>query len=165
MFGRYNYAPSNTMAIRHQTGGRPRWCCHWRRRLRRCSRQNSSGNGFVAGLNQDGRVNSPGNPAAKRSIVVLYGTGGGVENLPTKVFIDGIECEVLYAGAAPGLVAGAWRLNVRVPEDASKAAWFGAPENWKAHGGYSLRYGINVGLLLMMAPAVFGVRLEKSPWA
>ena len=42
------------------------------------------------------------------------------KNLPTKVFIDGMECEVLYAGAAPGLVAGAWQLNVRVPEYASK---------------------------------------------
>ena len=51
---------------------------------------------------------------------MLYGTGGGVENLPTKVFIDGIECEVLYAGQAPGLIAGAWQLNVRIPEFASK---------------------------------------------
>jgi uncharacterized protein (TIGR03437 family) len=80
----------------------------------------SSGKGFAAALNQDGSVNSPANPAAKGSIVVLYGTGGGVESLPAKVFIDGMECEVLYAGAAPGLVAGTWQLNVRVPDYASK---------------------------------------------
>jgi hypothetical protein len=54
------------------------------------------------------------------ALAVLYGTGGGVENLPTKVFIDGIECEVLYASQAPGLIAGAWQLNVRIPEFASK---------------------------------------------
>lgn len=81
---------------------------------------NSSGKGQAAALNQDGSVNSPANPAVKGSIAVLYGTGGGVENLPTKVFIDGIECEVLYAGQAPGLIAGAWQLNVRIPEFASK---------------------------------------------
>jgi uncharacterized protein (TIGR03437 family) len=81
---------------------------------------NSSGKGQAAALNQDGSVNSSANPAVKGSIAVLYGTGGGVENLPTKVFIDGIECEVLYAGQAPGLIAGAWQLNVRIPEFASK---------------------------------------------
>jgi uncharacterized protein (TIGR03437 family) len=81
---------------------------------------NSSGKGQAAALNQDGSVNSPANPAVKGSIAVFYGTGGGVENLPTKVFIDGIECEVLYAGQAPSLIAGAWQLNVRIPEFASK---------------------------------------------
>ena len=32
------------------------------------------------------------------------------------VFIDGIDCDVLYAGVAPGLVAGAVQVNVRVPD-------------------------------------------------
>lgn len=36
-----------------------------------------------------------------------------------KVFIDGIECEVLYAGVAPGLIPGMVQVNVRVPERAS----------------------------------------------
>ncbi|MBI1898990.1 MAG: hypothetical protein HYS04_21020 [Acidobacteria bacterium] len=39
--------------------------------------------------------------------------------LPVKVFIDGIESEVLYAGGAPGLVAGVNQINVRVPEAAT----------------------------------------------
>ncbi|OYW10721.1 MAG: hypothetical protein B7X34_04255, partial [Acidobacteriia bacterium 12-62-4] len=65
----------------------------------------SSGKGPAAALNQDGTINSPFNPATKGEIVVLYGTGGGVENLPNKVFIDGMECEVLYAGQVPGLIA------------------------------------------------------------
>jgi len=81
----------------------------------------STGKGQGAILNQDGSVNSVGNPAAKGSIVVLYGTGGGPLNgtlleLPVKVYIDGIDCEILYAGAAPGLVQGAVQVNVRVPE-------------------------------------------------
>ena len=77
---------------------------------------NGSGKGQASALNQDGSVNSPANPAAKGEIAVLWGTGGGVENLPSKVFIDGIDCEVLYAAGKDGL----WQLNVRVPEFASK---------------------------------------------
>ena len=80
----------------------------------------SSGKGPAAALNQDGSINSPANPATKGEIIVLYGTGGGVDNLPTKVFIDGMDCEVLYAGQAPGLIAGAWQLNVRIPLFATK---------------------------------------------
>lgn len=76
----------------------------------------SSGRGAAAALNEDGSVNAPGNPAAKGSIVVLWGTGGGVESLPQKVFIDGIESEVLYAAGKDGL----WQLNVRIPEFASR---------------------------------------------
>jgi uncharacterized protein (TIGR03437 family) len=76
----------------------------------------SSGKGLAAALNQDGSVNSVGNPAGKGSIVVLWGTGGGVEELPVKVFVDGIEGEVLYSGAVGGL----WQVNVRIPEFAVK---------------------------------------------
>jgi len=84
----------------------------------------STGKGKGAILNQDGSVNSASNPAARSSIIVLYGTGGGplagnLLELPVKVFIDGIDCEVLYAGAAPGLISGVVQVNVRVPEFAS----------------------------------------------
>jgi len=41
-------------------------------------------------------------------------------SLPVKVFIDGMEGEVLYAGVAPGLVVGAIQINVRIPEFAVK---------------------------------------------
>lgn len=86
---------------------------------------NSSGMGPGAILNQDGSVNSAANPATKGSIIVLYGTGGGplagnLLELPLKVFIDGIESELLYAGIAPGLVAGVVQVNVRVPQSAVK---------------------------------------------
>ena len=32
------------------------------------------------------------------------------------MFIDGMNSEVLYAGSAPGLVAGVLQVNVRIPE-------------------------------------------------
>jgi uncharacterized protein (TIGR03437 family) len=45
------------------------------------------GRGQAAALNQDGRVNSSSNPAAKGSIVVLYGTGQGQVSPPVQ---DGV---------------------------------------------------------------------------
>jgi uncharacterized protein (TIGR03437 family) len=96
----------------------------------------SSGRGQGAILNQDGNLNSAANPAALGSILVLYATGegqtapGGVDGklaadvfpkpvLPVAVTIGGLEGEILYAGAAPGLVAGAMQVNVRVPANAA----------------------------------------------
>jgi uncharacterized protein (TIGR03437 family) len=39
--------------------------------------------------------------------------------LPVSVTIGGVDApEILYAGAAPGLVAGAMQINVRVPANA-----------------------------------------------
>jgi len=97
--------------------------------------QDGSGRGPGAILNQDGTVNSPSNPAAKGSIVVLYGTGEGrtqpegvdgrvaAEPLPRPVLrifaqISDRATEVLYVGGAPGLVAGVLQMNIRVPETA-----------------------------------------------
>ena len=77
---------------------------------------NGTGKGQAAAHNQDGDLNTPANPAKKGEIIVLWGTGGGVESLPQKVFIDGIESEILYAAGKDGL----WQLNVRIPEFAGK---------------------------------------------
>jgi uncharacterized protein (TIGR03437 family) len=94
---------------------------------------NGSGQGLGAILNQDGGTNSSGSPAPKGSIVVLYVSGGGVFDrsvqdgaitgadlarlaLPVAVQVDGVDCEVLYAGTAPGLVAGVSQVNVRLPD-------------------------------------------------
>ncbi len=94
---------------------------------------NATGTGPGAILNQDNSLNSSGNPAPQGSIVVLYATGEGQTiptgvtgsvttppNLPTPilpvaVLIDGQPATVLYAGEAPGLVAGVMQVNVRVP--------------------------------------------------
>lgn len=92
----------------------------------------ASGKGPGVVLNQDFSVNSAANPAPQGSIVLLYGTGEGQTNppgldgtlagetlpkpvLPVAVTIDGQDAEVLYAGAAPGLVAGVLQVNVRLP--------------------------------------------------
>src|SRR5262249_29470554 len=45
-----------------------------------------SGSGQASILNQDGTTNSPRNPASRGSVVVLYGTGGG---LTAPAFADG----------------------------------------------------------------------------
>ena len=95
-----------------------------------------SGIGQGVILNQDVvTVNSAAKPADKGSIVVIYATGEGqttplgvdgqLANGPfypkpppgvqVQVNIGGIPAEVLYAGAAPSLVAGVMQLNVRIP--------------------------------------------------
>ncbi|MCC6536944.1 MAG: hypothetical protein IT162_05305 [Bryobacterales bacterium] len=95
---------------------------------------NASGSGPGAIQNQDFSVNTPSNPAARGSIVVLYATGEGATDpagvdgqVAATVFpkprqsvavrIGGVMAEVLYAGAAPSLVAGVLQVNVKVPDN------------------------------------------------
>lgn len=94
----------------------------------------SSGSGQAAALNEDGSVNSPSNPARLGSIVVLFATGAGPLNpvpedgtviqgspprtLPASAYIGSCPAEVLYSGSAPGLIAGAIQVNLRVPDQA-----------------------------------------------
>ncbi len=89
----------------------------------------------AAALNADSSVNSPGNPAAPGSIVVLFATGegqttpGGVDgeivaatNLkrpvePVRVRVNGADLpatEIFYAGSAPALVSGLMQINFRL---------------------------------------------------
>ena len=93
----------------------------------------ASGTGQGAILNQDLGINSAANPAAPGSIVMIYATGEGQVNprpadgsitgtdvLPkpvnnVTVSIGGTQAEVLYAGAAPDLVAGVMQVNARIP--------------------------------------------------
>jgi uncharacterized protein (TIGR03437 family) len=81
---------------------------------------NGSGTGAGAILTSNGdgtyRVVSKTNPAHRGDYLVLYGTGGGVSPSPSDVTvtIGGVDCAVSYAGAAPGLVAGALQVNVVV---------------------------------------------------
>jgi uncharacterized protein (TIGR03437 family) len=102
--------------------------------------QGNTGMGQGAILNQDLTLNSAENPAHQGSLVILYGTGfgtldpqpadGSIADGPAATRLDvtasiaGIPAEVIYAGAAPGLIAGAVQLNVRVPD--------GAPSNLAA---------------------------------
>jgi len=97
--------------------------------------RDSTGSGVGALLNADGSINTADNPAAAGSVVTLFGTGEGspdrlvadgevigdiLDNLPrptlpVTVMIGSQAAEVLYAGAAPELVAGVLQINVRIP--------------------------------------------------
>jgi uncharacterized protein (TIGR03437 family) len=95
---------------------------------------NSQGWGPAAALNQDYSLNTAQNPAARGSVVLLFATGEGMTDqaadgvlattplprplLPITVTVGGRPAEVLYAGAAPGLVAGVLQINARIPDDA-----------------------------------------------
>jgi len=97
--------------------------------------QNGSGTGPGAILNQDYSVNSPSIPAAPGSVIMVYGTGFGAlgplpadgqivaalatTRTPVTASIDGVPAEVLYAGAAPGLIAGVVQINIRIPSVAN----------------------------------------------
>ena len=90
---------------------------------------------FGAILNQDNTLNTPSNPAARGSIITFWANGMGLfENpyedgsiigsnasplrLPVRATFFGIEGQILYAGAAPDMVAGITQMNVRVPANA-----------------------------------------------
>jgi uncharacterized protein (TIGR03437 family) len=93
--------------------------------------QNST-TGLAAALNQDGSINSPQNPAKPGSIVTIFTTGGETyewpdgtvvpinapagTNLPVSVLSGLTSLEVLYAGDAPGIVAGVMQINFRLPD-------------------------------------------------
>jgi uncharacterized protein (TIGR03437 family) len=92
---------------------------------------NSTGAGPASVLNENGSINSPSNPAARGSVIAIYATGAGLLNppsadgqitsnlastaAPVSVTIAGASAEVLYAGAAPDMVAGVVQINARVP--------------------------------------------------
>jgi uncharacterized protein (TIGR03437 family) len=112
--------------------------------------QNGSGTGQAAALNQDGTVNSPSNPAARKSIISLYATGLGATDPPLAdgeivngaaprvkapvqvVFTndgyidDGIWANVVSATGVTGMVGGLVQINVEVPDD----QYLSAPGGW-----------------------------------
>jgi uncharacterized protein (TIGR03437 family) len=120
----------------------------------------SSGSGQGAILNQDYSVNGPANPAAKGTIVMLYVTGAGQTDpqgqdgkviyedpprvaVPVSVKIGGVDAELRYAGAAPGMVSGVVQINVRVP--ASLAAGGAVPVEITV-GGASSQPGVTLSV-------------------
>ena len=95
----------------------------------------ASGSGQGAILNQDYSRNSPTNPAKKGEAVAVYTTGLGAVSPPVadgaltpgtlswqvqlpSATVDGQAATVLYAGTAPGLVAGVGQVNVVIPQSA-----------------------------------------------
>lgn len=94
----------------------------------------ASGTGPGAILDLNYHLVSASNPASRGSIIQIYATGEGqttpagidgkiaatvlplpYPNLPPAVLIGGQPAEILYIGAAPGLVAGALQVNARIP--------------------------------------------------
>ncbi len=92
----------------------------------------ATGSGQIAMLNQDATFNNATQPAPAGSVVTFYATGEGQTTpigvdgrvnttslpkpvLPVTVMIGGYSAEVLYAGAAPGMISGVMQVNARVP--------------------------------------------------
>ena len=119
----------------------------------------STGKGNGAILNEDSSVNSAANPAAKGSVVVLFGTGEGQTDpkgadgrvasavfakpvLPLSVTIGGAPAEVLYYGTAPSLVSGVLQINAKVPDGIPS----GAAEVIVKVGSFSSPSGLTVSV-------------------
>ena len=97
---------------------------------------NQSGTGQATVLNQNYTYNgaaAPALPAARGSILMVYGTGFGVANppgqdglswLPAAVgaTIGGLPAEVTFAGLAPGYTPGLQQINVRIPDGCPSGA-------------------------------------------
>jgi uncharacterized protein (TIGR03437 family) len=96
-----------------------------------------SGIGQAAALNEDQSANSPSNPAARGSTLVLFVTGEGQTSpsgvtgkltatagrtpqplLPVAVLIGGQPASVTSYGEAPGVISGVMQLSVRIPLNA-----------------------------------------------
>lgn len=92
----------------------------------------AQGAGQALAINLGGSVNSTYTPAPIGSVITLYTTGEGQTSppgvdgkvaaspapqpvLPVTVFIGGQSVKPLYAGGAPGEIAGVMQINVRIP--------------------------------------------------
>ena len=107
--------------------------------------QDGTGRGLEAILNQKNTVNTINNPARRGEFIAIYATGEGnvrpsgadgrvvtgtVDNLPrptapVSVRINGVQVpqeNIAYAGSAPGLVAGALQMNVKIPDNLNISA-------------------------------------------
>ena len=94
---------------------------------------NASGSGPGAIQNADSSYNTPANPAAAGSTVVLYASGLGRINpavpdggitptsniprlaIPVTVTVAGQTAQIVYQGPAPGAVNGLYQINCVIP--------------------------------------------------
>jgi uncharacterized protein (TIGR03437 family) len=89
--------------------------------------------GSAAAVNQDRTINSPQNPAKAGSVVSIWATGTVTASLTDgqvataaqnycfscSISADTTSVNVLYAGSAPGLVAGVVQINFQLPANLS----------------------------------------------
>jgi len=96
----------------------------------------ASGTGQALAVNMDGTSNGSAHPASVGGWIILYATGFGQTSppgqdgsitdanslpqpvLPVTAQIGGQSAPVLYAGGAPGIVAGVLQINVSIPAGA-----------------------------------------------
>jgi uncharacterized protein (TIGR03437 family) len=89
---------------------------------------NETGTGQASARNQDYTRNGAAGPAARGSILMVYGTGFGVTNplgqdglswiaRAVNATIGGLPAEVTFAGLAPGYTRGLQQINIRIPDD------------------------------------------------
>jgi uncharacterized protein (TIGR03437 family) len=109
--------------------------------------QDGTGGGPGAILNADGSLNSYDKPATRGSVIAMFATGFGQTNplgedgkvtggqalqapvLSVTVLIDGQPAEIVYAGAAPGMLQGVVQVNVRIPDTVKP--FYGVPVTLK----------------------------------
>jgi uncharacterized protein (TIGR03437 family) len=101
---------------------------------------NSSGQASV--VNQDGTLNSPANPAARGSIITLFGTGEGVTGLPFSLSIGGYSASILYAGPS-GNYPGMFQINAQVPSGYVGAGTFPVVVNV---GTFTTQAGLTISI-------------------
>ncbi|MBL8294773.1 MAG: hypothetical protein JNN08_23205, partial [Bryobacterales bacterium] len=93
---------------------------------------NGSGRGQGSFVNQTGTPNSADSPATRGSVLILYGAGGGLTDMPSNeqtmihpdihplrspvtAWIGGVQADVEFAGQAPNMAPGMMQVNVRIP--------------------------------------------------
>jgi uncharacterized protein (TIGR03437 family) len=122
----------------------------------------------AAAVNQDGTVNGPSNPAARGSVVSVWGTGFGPTDPPCATgglnppgpvklaagfsvdIVDGSPsggpvAPALYAGSAPTLPCGVVQINLLVPTDAEPGGYQFFPQSVIARGGGTETIGATIG--------------------
>jgi len=131
--------------------------------------QDSTGRGLGSILNQNSTVNTAAAPAKRGEIISIYATGegqvrpagsdgritsGSVDSLPrpigtVAVKLNGVAvpaANITYAGSAPGLVAGAMQINVRIPTNLNITAAAQVPVDVSVDGAPS-QPGVTVAVI------------------
>ena len=132
------------------------------------------GDGTAAAVNQDGSINSPEHPAPPGSIVAIWATGigatpfgawqdgriatgaGGLRVLP--ILAQGRPANVLYGGAAPGIVAGVAQVNFQVP---AQVAEFGPTVDVTVGSGGGTSHPVRIYVVQAVTAVSLGYNLHR----
>jgi uncharacterized protein (TIGR03437 family) len=118
----------------------------------------TSGPGQAIAVNVDGSLNGPGHGASPGDVIGIYMTGGGTTSPPSNdgqiavdtsqalvqqvhAQVNGIDSTVIYAGNAPGLIAGVSLVKVQLPAGLPPSA---AASITVSVGGVTTQTGVTV---------------------